>query len=572
MGCLVATTLASFFLAKKFINTEFDKYDRESYEKFDAFVILIAGLILLALIMAIGIAATNLLATLLHSKVLTISSSFRWLLIILPSILVVGHVFMSPNHGHLRFFEVLDEEVQLVCRKLLRVVCVSLVIIMCAYVFMATLRSQYITTCAYFFSGLLIFYYIMEIFSFRRLIEKSLAVIIREKYRISAKLAMFINKRFGWLLAAGMIAIAVSNYSVSKVRAEIFFSNACQICLFLLYAFVAQYVIVRIINKFLSLTEDKGKGKSSSKLSQHRNENLEWVCDVFVMSIYFVIVCCAANVLGYNIKKHILHDKTIVLALTIFVSIIIHKIFKEFIVILNEKASFGKDEHYKKFRTFLPIISVVFSSMLFIIATIIALANFGINIGPILAAFSIFSAAIGLAAKDIIQGFLHGIILLMENSMYVGELVKINDTTGRIEALSVRIMQLRAIDGSVHTIPYNLINSIVNFSREYVYVVDSLHCEAQDLPKICDILKNLTKKMQQEPEYCDVILGDVVIHGLEPFDMTGIKVFWTLKISASAIATYVKYAIYMRLIDEFKQHGIEIPVAKNLGVYINHAS
>jgi small-conductance mechanosensitive channel len=253
----------------------------------------------------------------------------------------------------------------------------------------------------------------------------------------------------------------------------------------------------------------------------------------------------------------------------VFVTIIIYKIFREFILVLEERASSGHNERYRKLRTFLPIISIVFSSMLFIIAALIALANLGVNIGPVLAAFSIFSAAIGLAAKDIIQGFLHGIILLVENIMYIGELVKVNDALGRVESLSVRVMQLRSLNGSVHTIPYNLVNSVINFSREYACVVDSLHCEAKDLAKVCSILKDLTQKMRQEPEYSNVIMDDVVIRGVQPFDLTGVKIFWTLRISASSIADLVKYAIYMRLVDEFKQHGVEVPTAKNLGVYVN---
>jgi small conductance mechanosensitive channel len=563
------TTLVSFFLAKKFINTELDKYEKEMFGKFDAFVILMAGLILLSVTMALGVAGANILATLLHIKALIIGSSLHWLLIVFSSFLTISYIFMSPNHSHLRFFGILDEEARLVCQRLMRMVCISLVIIMGAYAMMGILRSQYKTSSEYCFSGLLITYYFIEIFCFRKLIEKSLAIVVRIKYRISAKLAMFINRRFCWLLLAGIIAITVTNYSASRGRLSIFFANITQICLFLLSAFVAQATIVWIINKFLFLTEVSSTGKHISKATKHHSENLEWVCDVLVISIYFIIACCLASLFGYNIKKHIFHDKIIVFSLTVFFSIIIYKLFREFMLILEEKAISGKDEYYKKLRTFLPIISVVFSSMLFIIAVLIALANFGVNIGPILAAFSIFSAAIGLAAKDIIQGFLHGITLLIENSMYIGELVKINDTIGRIEALSVRVMQVRAIDGSVHTVPYNLISSIVNFSREYVFVVDSMHCKVNDISKVCDILKNLTKKMRQEPEYDSVILDDVIIRGIQPFDLTGVKIFWMLKISASHIANFVKYAIYMRLIDEFKQHGIETPVAENLGVYIN---
>jgi small conductance mechanosensitive channel len=201
--------------------------------------------------------------------------------------------------------------------------------------------------------------------------------------------------------------------------------------------------------------------------------------------------------------------------------------------------------------------------LLFVTASLIALANLGINITPILASFSIFSAAVGLAAKDIIQSFLQGVMLLIEENLLIGEFIKINDMIGIVEKLSVRALQLRDEDGSVHVIPYNCVNSITNYSKEYSRHFDSLRLSSwKDVEKGKQILADVVKRMREEPEYKDIIIGDVIIHGLKPFDLTGLKIYWEVR--TTPMGEYVPCEIYDRLINEFNKNGIEIPMATSI--------
>jgi small-conductance mechanosensitive channel len=199
------------------------------------------------------------------------------------------------------------------------------------------------------------------------------------------------------------------------------------------------------------------------------------------------------------------------------------------------------------------------------VAILIGLANFDINITPILAAFSVFSAAVGLAAKDVIQAFLQGVTLLVEKNLYIGEKVKINDVVGVIEKLSIRIIHLRLDDGSLHSIPYNCVNVITNYSDGYVRHFDDLRVlNAKDVQKACQILRKVVADMRKSPEYGEKILDDVVIYGVNPFDLSGIRIFWMIAAKTEINDQILKCDLYNRVMLEFSKQNIEIPMATSI--------
>jgi small conductance mechanosensitive channel len=191
---------------------------------------------------------------------------------------------------------------------------------------------------------------------------------------------------------------------------------------------------------------------------------------------------------------------------------------------------------------------------------------------PIVATLSFCSLGISLAAKDIIQAFLHGITLLFEEDLYIGEFVSINGMAGTVEKLSVRVIHIREKSGTIHTMPYHLINSVSNFSRDYAVIFEVLRCDVKDITAVSNILIDTVKKMKDEPEYESVILGDVIIRGIKPFDLTGIRIFWELKMSTTFVRNHLVYAIYGRLVDEFKKQKISIPIAESIEVIASETS
>nr|MCR5225032.1 mechanosensitive ion channel family protein [Alphaproteobacteria bacterium] len=251
--------------------------------------------------------------------------------------------------------------------------------------------------------------------------------------------------------------------------------------------------------------------------------------------------------------------------LIIFVTIVLFKIFNEFTSTILEKAENTLDESRMKIETFVPILSVAFNVVLFFTATLIGLSNLGIDIAPILAPFALLSAGVGLAAKDIIQSFLQGIILLFEKDLYIGEEIKVNGVCGTVEKLSARVIHLRDVSGSVHIIPYNMVNTITNNSKDYVNCIYELPLDSNaNVGEVSEIIKNIINELKDEEGFSDAILSGPVIFGLKPFDLTGITLKWSVQVRPGLYSKILKFSVYTKLKEEFRKRNIAIPVSNTV--------
>ncbi len=97
------------------------------------------------------------------------------------------------------------------------------------------------------------------------------------------------------------------------------------------------------------------------------------------------------------------------------------------------------------------------------------LSEIGVNIAPLLAGAGVIGIAVGFGSQKLVQDLITGLFLLLENAMQVGDVVTLGGLTGTVEALSIRTIRLRALDGCVHIIPFSAVTTVTNQTRDYSY-------------------------------------------------------------------------------------------------------
>lgn len=73
------------------------------------------------------------------------------------------------------------------------------------------------------------------------------------------------------------------------------------------------------------------------------------------------------------------------------------------------------------------LIRDVITFIIYLIAVMVILQIFGINLAATLVSVGIVGIAVSFAAKDIISNLFSGIILILDRSVKVGDTVSIND-------------------------------------------------------------------------------------------------------------------------------------------------
>ncbi len=134
----------------------------------------------------------------------------------------------------------------------------------------------------------------------------------------------------------------------------------------------------------------------------------------------------------------------------------------------NEKL--GKDGKIQKERakTLFRVFNSTFEIVIWVIALITVLPEFGIDIAPLLAGAGLIGLAVGMGARSLIKDYISGIFILLEDHYRVGEEVEIGGTRGKIKDLNLRRTVLVDLEGTMHFIPNGQINKASNFSRKPV--------------------------------------------------------------------------------------------------------
>jgi MscS family membrane protein len=91
---------------------------------------------------------------------------------------------------------------------------------------------------------------------------------------------------------------------------------------------------------------------------------------------------------------------------------------------------------------------VVILSFFFMLAAI-----FHVNIVSLIAGLGIGGLAIALAAKDTLENLLGSFAIFLDKPFTIGDLIKIGNTTGRVERIGFRSTQIRTFERTVVTVP-----------------------------------------------------------------------------------------------------------------------
>jgi small-conductance mechanosensitive channel len=178
-----------------------------------------------------------------------------------------------------------------------------------------------------------------------------------------------------------------------------------------------------------------------------------------------------------------------------------------------------------RLRTLLPLIRTTLAITVAVVAGLMVLSEIGVNIAPLLAGAGIVGVAIGFGSQKLVQDVITGVFLLLENTMQVGDVVKVGDQSGLVESLSVRTIRLRTEDGSVVVIPFSAVTTVINMTRDYSRAVISLNVSVtEDVDRVIDAMRAIVREMREEEAWSTFILDELEVWGLDRITDTALQI------------------------------------------------
>ncbi|MCK0764654.1 mechanosensitive ion channel family protein [Chromohalobacter beijerinckii] len=213
-------------------------------------------------------------------------------------------------------------------------------------------------------------------------------------------------------------------------------------------------------------------------------------------------------------------------------------------------------------QTITPLIRNVVFATIVIIAVIVALANLGVNVTPLLAGAGVIGLAVGFGAQTLVQDLITGLFILIEDSLAIDDFVDLSGHMGTVEGLSLRTVRLRDLDGIVHTIPFSQIKGIQNFSREFGIALMRVRvAHHMKIDEAIAIVREVAEELRRDPMMRHYIWSPLELQGVESFD-AGAAILRMRMRTAPIMQWDVARAFNLRLKRRFDELGMELAMPR----------
>ncbi len=179
-------------------------------------------------------------------------------------------------------------------------------------------------------------------------------------------------------------------------------------------------------------------------------------------------------------------------------------------------AAAAADRSGQRARTLGSVLRSLCSAVVGIIATIMVLGEFGVDLAPILASAGIVGIAIGFGAQNLVKDFLSGMFMLLEDQYGVGDIVDVGQASGTVESVGLRITTLRDVNGTLWYVRNGEILRVGNKSQGFaVAVVDVPVAHGTDVAETSEIATRVAQERVEQPDIAEDVLEEVQTLGIE---------------------------------------------------------
>jgi small-conductance mechanosensitive channel len=231
--------------------------------------------------------------------------------------------------------------------------------------------------------------------------------------------------------------------------------------------------------------------------------------------------------------------------------------FERRVTSLVEAASLSRAT---RLRTLQPIIRFALLVVIALLVIMTALNAVGINVGPLLAGASIVGVALGFGSQKLVQDFITGIFLLVEDAMDVGDWVTLAGVSGTVEHISIRTIRLRAGDGSVHLVPFSSVTSVNNANRGLGNAAVSVNVDpSEDTDRVSALLADIARGMREEPQYAVGMQSDLQLWGVDKVDGSMVTIAGQI-VCTDAARWGVQREFNRRMKVRFETEGVKLAI------------
>ena len=196
------------------------------------------------------------------------------------------------------------------------------------------------------------------------------------------------------------------------------------------------------------------------------------------------------------------------------------------------------------------------------IALLTAMPEFGINVTPIATLAGLASLAIGFGAQNLVRDIITGFYIVLEDQYIVGDTIQVADIIGRVEHVTLRRTVVRDARGALVTIANGDIRTVSNLSRDWsqAFVDISLSPEAP-LEQTLRSLESAAAELRADPSWSKTLVDGPRILGVQSFDRNAT----TVRLQVRTLPSHqdeISRELRRRIHVELQRQGIPVSIVQ----------
>jgi small conductance mechanosensitive channel len=200
------------------------------------------------------------------------------------------------------------------------------------------------------------------------------------------------------------------------------------------------------------------------------------------------------------------------------------------------------------------------TALIYSIGIIWVLQALNIATGSVLAFGAFLALAASFAAQNLVKDLANGFLILLEDQYAIGDFIMVNQVSGLVENLNLRVTQIRNDAGHLITIPNSQITQVENMTRTWSRIDFQVEVAySTDVDKAIAIVHDVAQELGQDPNWKSFILNPEELLGVEKISHSGVVIrIWIRTIPSKQWALAREFRRRLKI--AFDHHNIEIGI------------
>lgn len=198
-----------------------------------------------------------------------------------------------------------------------------------------------------------------------------------------------------------------------------------------------------------------------------------------------------------------------------------------------------------------------------LITLTMALNELGVQVGALIAGAGILGAAIGFGAQSLVRDLISGLFIVFEDQFGVGDVVDLGEIKGVIEAVGLRVTQVRDVEGTLWYVRNGEIARVGNKSQGFSRVIVDLSFDPSvDVEKAKTALLAAAQRASKSKLAGPLMIGAAEVWGIQSLSGDALVIRLVQQVTPKGVDE-VAQELRLALVAELKRARVSLASAGN---------